>query len=45
MPDLIHGRVYASYAESGLTAPVNAMLTSIRKTLDSADYLRIDKSD
>jgi DNA-binding transcriptional LysR family regulator len=41
-PDLMHGRVYASYAVSGLTAPVNAMLTSIRKTLDSADYLRVE---
>jgi DNA-binding transcriptional LysR family regulator len=41
-PDLIHGRVYASYAEGGLTGPVNAVLTSIRKTLESANYLRIE---
>lgn len=45
VPDLIHGRVYASYAEGGLTGPVNAVLTSIRKALDSADYLRVDRTD
>lgn len=45
IPDLNHGRVYASYAEGGLTGPVNAVLTSIRKALDSGDYLRIDKSE
>jgi DNA-binding transcriptional LysR family regulator len=44
-PDLVHGRIYASHAEGGLTGPVNAMLTSIRKTLDSADYLRIERSN
>ena len=42
IPDLIHGRVYASHAEGGLTGPVNAVLTSIRKALDWGNYLRID---
>jgi hypothetical protein len=44
VPDINHGRVYASYAEGGLTAPVSAMLKSIQKALDSMDYLRVDKS-
>jgi len=44
VPDINHGRVYASYAEGGLTGPVSAMLKSIQKALDSMDYLRVDKS-
>jgi hypothetical protein len=43
VPDLNHGRVYASYADGGLTAPVSAMLKSIQKALASMDYLRVDK--
>jgi DNA-binding transcriptional LysR family regulator len=45
LPDLIHGRVYASHAEGGLTGPVSAVLTSIRKALDWGNYLRVDKAD
>lgn len=45
VPDLNHGRVYASYPDGGLTAPVNAMLKSIQKALASMDYLRVDKSE
>lgn len=41
-PDLNHGRVYASYPEGGLTAPVSAMLKSIQKALDAIDYLKVD---
>jgi DNA-binding transcriptional LysR family regulator len=43
VPDLNHGRVYASYPDGGLTAPVSAMLKSIQKALASMDYLRVDK--
>jgi DNA-binding transcriptional LysR family regulator len=42
IPELNHGRVYASYPEGGLTAPVSAMLKSIQKALDSIDYLKVD---
>jgi DNA-binding transcriptional LysR family regulator len=42
VPDLNHGRVYASYPEGGLTAPVSAMLKSIQKALDAIDYLKVD---
>ena len=44
VPEINHGRVYASYAEGGLTGPVSAMLKSIQKALDSMDYLRVDRS-
>jgi DNA-binding transcriptional LysR family regulator len=40
IPDLNHGRIYASYPEGGLTAPVDAMLKSIRKALAEIDYLQ-----
>jgi hypothetical protein len=39
-PDLDHGRVYAGYAEGGLTGPLNAMLKSIQVTLADMNYLR-----
>ncbi len=42
VPDLIHGRVYASYPEGGLTAPVSAMVKSIQKALEAIDYLKVD---
>jgi DNA-binding transcriptional LysR family regulator len=45
VPDLNHGRVYASYPEGGLTAPVNAMLRSIRKALATIDYLRVSDTE
>ncbi|GGH32162.1 LysR family transcriptional regulator [Alsobacter metallidurans] len=41
-PDLIHGRVYASYPEGGLTAPVNSMLKSIQKALATINYLKVN---
>ena len=44
IPDLIHGRVYASYPEGGLTSPVNGMLKSIQKVLDAINYLKVDRS-
>lgn len=40
-PELNHRRVYASYPDGGLTAPVNAMLKSIQKTLASLNYLKV----
>ena len=40
-PELNHGRVYASYPDGGLTAPVNAMLKSIQKTLAGLNYLKV----
>lgn len=43
-PEINHGRVYASYADGGLTGPVSAMLKSIQKALDSMDYLQVDRS-
>ena len=43
--DLIHGRVYASHADGGLTGPVSAVLTSIRKALDWGSYLRIERAE
>jgi DNA-binding transcriptional LysR family regulator len=42
VPELNHGRVYASYPEGGLNAPVSAMLKSVQKALEAIDYLRID---
>jgi DNA-binding transcriptional LysR family regulator len=42
-PDIIHGRVYASYADGGVTGPVSAMLKSIQKSLDRMNFLRVDK--
>jgi DNA-binding transcriptional LysR family regulator len=42
-PDLIHGRVYASYPEGGLTSPVDGMLKSIQKVLDAIDYLKVER--
>lgn len=42
VPDLNHGRVYASYPEGGLTAPVSAMVKSIQKALEAIDYLKVD---
>ena len=45
VPEINHGRVYASYADGGLTGPVSAMLKSIQKALASMDYLRVDRSD
>jgi DNA-binding transcriptional LysR family regulator len=45
VPDIIHGRVYASYPEGGLTGPVSAMLKSIQKALASMDYLKVDRSE
>jgi DNA-binding transcriptional LysR family regulator len=42
VPELNHGRVYASYPEGGLTGPVSAMLKSIQKALDAIDYLKVD---
>ena len=44
IPEIDHGRVYASYADGGLTGPVSAMLKSIQKALDSMDYLKVDRS-
>ena len=44
MPDLDHGRVYASYAEGGLTGPLNAMLKSIQVTLADMNYLRVENA-
>lgn len=41
VPELNHGRVYASYPDGGLTAPVNAMLKSIQKTLAELNYLKV----
>lgn len=45
VPELNHGRVYASYPEGGLTAPVSAMLKSIQKALEAIDYLKVDVPD
>jgi len=42
IPDIIHGRVYASYADGGMTGPLSAMLKSIQKALASMDYLWVD---
>lgn len=44
IPDLIHGRVYASYVEGGLTGPVNAMLKSIQVAVAEMDYLRVENA-
>lgn len=43
-PDLDHGRVYAGYAEGGLTGPLNAMLKSIQVTLTDMNYLRVENA-
>ncbi len=43
-PDLDHGRVYAGYAEGGLTGPLNAMLKSIQVTLADMNYLRVENA-
>jgi DNA-binding transcriptional LysR family regulator len=45
VPEINHGRVYASYADAGLTGPVSAMLKSIQKALASMDYLRVDRTN
>jgi DNA-binding transcriptional LysR family regulator len=45
IPEINHGRVYASYADGGLTGPVSAMLKSIQKALDSMDYLQVNRPD
>ena len=44
VPDINHGRVYASYAEGGLTGPVSAMLKSIQVTLADMSYLRVENA-
>jgi DNA-binding transcriptional LysR family regulator len=44
-PEIDHGRVYASYADGGLTGPISAMLKSIQKALDSMNSLRVDRPD
>jgi DNA-binding transcriptional LysR family regulator len=41
-PEIVHGLVYASYADGGMTGPVSAMLKSIQKVLATMDYLRVD---
>ena len=45
VPEINHGRVYASYADGALTGPVSAMLKSIQKALDSMDYLQVNRPD
>ena len=45
VPDLNHGRIYASYPEGGLTAAVDAMLKSIRRALTEIDYLKSNAAE
>lgn len=45
VPDIVHGQVYASYVDGGLTGPVSAMLKSIQKVLATTDYLRVDRAE
>jgi DNA-binding transcriptional LysR family regulator len=42
VPELNHGRVYASYPEGGLTGLVSAMLKSIQKALNAIEYIKVE---